>query len=71
MRQQALTPSLVAGGCCGLSGGGGRGFGDEVGEDASEAPAGGATGQAPVFFEGFVSGWNRELLVEHPSAGEA
>ena len=69
-RRPALTGSLVARGCWGFSGGR-RGFGDEVGEDASEAPAGGAAGQAAVFFEGFVSGRNRELLIEYASAGEA
>src|SRR5450755_5200778 len=65
-----LGPGFVAGGCCGW-GGGGRDFGDEVGEHAPEAPAGGAAGQAPVVFEGFVSGPNRELLIEYASAGEA
>src|ERR1019366_729151 len=67
---EALKPRLVAGGCCGFGGGGGD-FSDEVGEHAPEAPAGGAAGQAAVVFEGFVSGRNRELLIEYASAGEA
>src|ERR1700722_13294694 len=47
---------------------GGRHLDDEVGEQAAQAPAGGAAGEAPVVFEGFVSGRNREFLVEYASA---
>jgi hypothetical protein len=50
--------------------GSGFGFGDELGEDFSQASAGGAAGDPAVVLECLVGGGDGEFLVKDPGAGE-